>query len=196
MGVLDNEGLAHFWGKVKDALSGKQDTITAGDGVSQTGSTISVTTPVCGVVTQAEFDALPQKQRNKGLYVISDGGEGGGGSGSAEEIYSTEETRIGTWIDGKPLYAKTYVLNVRCPGAAETAIVDHDLPPIQTLVKSKGIAVFGTIQSPYPSNRVATYYFPDSNAIFASNSNSAGNAATIRSCTIEYTKTTDEGGAS
>ena len=30
----------------------------------------------------------------------------GGSGGSSEEIYSTEETRIGTWIDGKPLYRK------------------------------------------------------------------------------------------
>lgn len=79
MGVLDNEGLAHFWGKVRAALAGKQDTITAGDGVSQVGSTISVTTPVRGVVTQAEFDALPEERRNKGLYVIP-GGEAGGGA--------------------------------------------------------------------------------------------------------------------
>lgn len=28
----------------------------------------------------------------------------GGGGGGDGEIYSTEETRIGTWIDGKPLY--------------------------------------------------------------------------------------------
>ena len=108
MGLLDNEGLAHFWGKVRAALAGKQDTITAGDGLSKEGDILSVTTPVRGVVTQAEFDALPEEQRNKGLYVIPDGGEGGGGSGaSGGEVYSTEETRVGTWIDGKPLYRKT-----------------------------------------------------------------------------------------
>lgn len=30
-----------------------------------------------------------------------------GGGGSGEEIYPTAETRIGTWIDGKPIYRKT-----------------------------------------------------------------------------------------
>lgn len=87
MGVLDNEGLAHFWGKVRAALAGKQDTITAGDGVSQVGSTISVTTPVRGIVTQAEFDALPEERRNKGLYVIPGDDSGdcpGGASGQTE----------------------------------------------------------------------------------------------------------------
>lgn len=29
-------------------------------------------------------------------------------TGSAGEVYSTEETRIGTWIDGKPLYRRVY----------------------------------------------------------------------------------------
>lgn len=36
------------------------------------------------------------------------GGSGGGGPG-AGEVYSTEETRIGTWIDGKPLYRKVCI---------------------------------------------------------------------------------------
>lgn len=85
-------------------------TYIAGDGIDITetaeGPKIGVTTPVQGIVTQAEFDALPEEQQNKGFYVISDGdGDGGGGGGeSAGEVYSTEETRIGTWIDGKPLY--------------------------------------------------------------------------------------------
>lgn len=36
------------------------------------------------------------------------GEEIGGGGKTAENVYSTEETRIGTWIDGKPLYRKTF----------------------------------------------------------------------------------------
>lgn len=31
---------------------------------------------------------------------------GGGEGGSSGEVYSAEETRIGTWIDGKPIYRK------------------------------------------------------------------------------------------
>lgn len=78
----------------------KSMSFTVGDGLSKEGDTLSVTTPVRSIVTQAEFDALPEEQRSSGLYVISDGGSGGGTTG---EVYSTEETRIGTWIviDGK-----------------------------------------------------------------------------------------------
>ena len=60
-------------------------------------------------LTQAEYDALPAEQKAKGLIFLPDDGSGGGGqSGSGEEIYSTEERRIGTWIDGKPIYQKTF----------------------------------------------------------------------------------------
>lgn len=44
-------------------------------------------------------------------FDVMDGkdGAGGSGGGSSEEVYSTEETRIGTWIDGKPLYRKVCI---------------------------------------------------------------------------------------
>lgn len=45
--------------------------------------------------------------------TISDGkdGAGGGSSGGSGEVYSTEETAIGTWIDGRVIYRKTFVLS-------------------------------------------------------------------------------------
>jgi hypothetical protein len=57
-------------------------------------------------ITKAEYDALPSsKLTDDILYCITDGG--GSGGGSSEVNYSTEEQRIGTWIDGKPLYQIT-----------------------------------------------------------------------------------------
>ena len=43
-----------------------------------------------------------------------------------ENVYSTEETQIGTWIDGKPLYRK--VFNVGIPGKKDIVINISDLP--------------------------------------------------------------------
>lgn len=61
---------------------------TDGDGIeiteTEAGPKIGVTTPVRGIVTQAEFDALTEAERNKGLYVISDSGEGGGSGGETQ----------------------------------------------------------------------------------------------------------------
>lgn len=65
----------------------------------------SVTTPVKSILTQEEFDALPEEERNKGLYIIKGGTGNGSSSGSFKEVYSEEETVIGTWM-GKPLYRK------------------------------------------------------------------------------------------
>lgn len=50
---------------------------------------------------------------------------GGGSGGEALDIYSTEETRIGTWIDGKPLYRR--VINAITPATtnANHTIADN-----------------------------------------------------------------------
>lgn len=38
---LDKTGLTYFWGKIKTAISGKQDALTAGTGISINNNTIS-----------------------------------------------------------------------------------------------------------------------------------------------------------
>lgn len=67
---------------------------------------LSVTTPVKKIITQEDFDALPDDEKNKGLYVIP----GDENSASLGEVYSEDEVRIGTWVDGKPLYRKCFLV--------------------------------------------------------------------------------------
>ena len=57
--------------ELEEVLSGKQDVITPGDGLEKEGSTLSVSSPVQGVISQEEYDALPEERRNKGLYIVS-----------------------------------------------------------------------------------------------------------------------------
>ena len=45
---LNETGLAYFWGKIKSALSGKQNTLTPGTGIGITNDTISVTGTYAG----------------------------------------------------------------------------------------------------------------------------------------------------
>lgn len=190
MGVLDNAGLAHFWGKVKDALSGKQDTITAGDGLRKEGDTLSVTTPTRGVVTQAEFDALPEEQRNKGLYVISDGGSGGGGP--CGEVYSTEETRIGTWIDGKPLYR---VVMSGTPLTNNRRFILGQIQNVEHIVFMYGSAIYSSGASvPIPYSSSNTYVLPEFSGEqdIVLTGTGVGNSVKY-TLNIEYTKA-DEGG--
>lgn len=85
----------------------------------------SVTTPVKSILTQEEFDALPEEERNRGLYIIENsGGSSSSGSASSRDIYSTEEMVIGTWIDGRPLYRRVF----------ETTVTLTDTRDIYTLV--------------------------------------------------------------
>lgn len=196
MGFLDNAGLSYFWGKVTSALTGKQNTITAGDGLSKEGDTLSVTTPVRGVVTQAEFDALPEERQNKGLYVIPDGGEGGGGSGSAYEIYSTEETRIGTWIDGKPLYRKVFQVTTTSSSGGLGTVIPGSVVSNMRIKRMDGFLYSSRYpdQAAGPINfsakvaTVSTFFWTGNIVMFVDGQQFINSPAEI---ILEYTKTTD-----
>lgn len=56
--------------------------------------------------------------------------------GQSQEIYSTDETRIGTWIDGKPLYRKCMLVNNFKFSAANTleSIPGTIIPYLKQLV--------------------------------------------------------------
>ena len=66
--------------------------------------------------------------------TISDGADGsssgGGSSGGSGEVYSTEETAIGTWIDGRTIYRK--VISMDLPsvksGATHSAVTVVESP--------------------------------------------------------------------
>lgn len=107
--------------ELDEILAGKQNIITAGDGLTKDGDTLSVDNPVRGVLTQAEWDALTEEQKASGTWFVDDGTACAGGGESAGEVYSTEEQRIGTWIDGKPLYKRTFMLQTP-PKNSEQAI--------------------------------------------------------------------------
>lgn len=113
VGTFDNEGTTIYSADVVSVTEQSGGTeLTAGDGLTIADGVVSVDTPVKSILTQAEYDTLPEAEQNKGMYVISDGGSGGssgGGSSESLDIYSTEETKIGTWIDGKPLYRKVFI---------------------------------------------------------------------------------------
>lgn len=50
---------------------------------------------------------MPAMYKGKAVFGVM-GSDGSGNSGG--EVYSTEETVIGTWIDGKPLYRKAVTI--------------------------------------------------------------------------------------
>lgn len=126
MGYLDNAGLAHLWGKIKGYVSTPTKTLT-----------------------QAEYDALTEAEKQADiLYAITDDGGSAGGGTSTGEVYSTEEQRIGTWIDGKPLYQKTFTGTVSSNGAFPNIVIAG----VQTWVNGSGwIARSDKYQYPIPA---------------------------------------------
>ena len=67
--ISSTGGVTHA--ELEEAMSGKQDVIIPGDGLEKVENTLSVSSPVRGVISQEEYDALPKEEQNKGLYIVS-----------------------------------------------------------------------------------------------------------------------------
>ena len=127
------------------------------------------------------------------------GGSGGGG-GSSEVNYSTEEQRIGTWIDGKPLYQKTF--DMRTTTLADNAWNNNILGTVGTGIKIRefdgkfGLNGYGDLYADYSYFRSTSEYFTaalnstDDDIGVRPNMN-AGVSVMAGIVTIRYTKTTD-----
>lgn len=197
------------------ALATKQDAFEVGTTLELTanaraaGGRLEVKTPVHEILTQAEYDALSKTQKSKGLYVIDDGNSGSGGgssSGSSGEVYSTEEVRIGTWIDGKPLYRRVLVANnVNAPNPTGN-LLDFSMVSGDAFNNVVGTVV--NLHCMYDMSDDIAFAFPDITSLESSIrlgfvrsigcvrviAPSSINGKTMRFI-LEYTKTTDTGGA-
>ena len=129
------------------------------------------------------------------IMKMTDGGSGAGSSDSSEEIYSTEETRIGTWIDGKPLYRICAAGTTGSSTTSNPTLIDLSSASIDTVTLLRGtVTNKNGNRYPIPNQSNEGYimvYLTDSNVVKVSTSN---NLYLNRSCyaIVEYTKTTDE----
>lgn len=71
------------------------------------------------------------------MKMMFHGQEITGVGGATGNNYSTEETRIGTWIDGKPLYRK--VFQTTSPSASNSYVIDISNLGIDTVINIFGI---------------------------------------------------------
>ena len=110
-----------------------------------------------------------------------------------QKCYSLYETRIGTWIDGKPLYRKVFEININSSNTSiETNISSINL---DTLVNIYGSSKYGN----YKRNIFNNYAYSGSLSEW-SGAYINGNTLVFRNynldlekayITLEYTKTTD-----
>lgn len=175
--------------------------------VSVSGGGLPEGTVAIKPLTKAEYNALTNEEKQADVaYAITDDA-GSSSGGSSEEIYSTEETRIGTWIDGKPLYRR--VFEVTTPSGTSWGQV---VPPISNayvvrleayLLPSKNSGSDPTVSNvlipfPYPGDSVLLMRYsavssetPRGVAFMVASNRTNKPALVI----LEYTKTTDTGGA-
>lgn len=105
--------------------------------------------------------------------------------------YSTTETIIGTWIDGKPLYRQVYTISD--PQSSNTNYIDLSSLNIATVVNLKGFysTIYGTFSIPmYDSDtNYSVMFVNDTNQLRGRivTQNSINDTKII----IEYTKSTD-----
>lgn len=165
----------------------KQDVLTPGDGITIEGETISVTTPVKGV-TQAEYDGIPEEER-KGVYIVTDANTALPESG---EVYSTEETRIGTWVDGRPLYQKTFVIDLSASNQSST-IPNSVIESTGNIIDVFGTVSFDTLTVALPFDNRSLYFriSYDKNDGIRTANNITSNTKHVY-ITLKYTKTTDQ----
>ena len=114
-----------------------------------------------------------------------------GKDGSENQIYSTTEQAIGTWIDGKPIYRKVVQGNITSKSQSLFVVNEN----VETMISirgydfSNGIYYFPFNYAQDGSTQKAIFYKKDTDTIeFRSNSSESGEVFVV---ILEYTKTTD-----
>lgn len=111
--------------------------------------------------------------------------------------YSTNETKIGTWIDGKPLYKKTFSFN-ELQSDGNEHFYDLGIANIKSVTNLYGTYQFSQEDIYVPIN-FYNFLTKEGTYMFVSNISSTGCRITYNSnlsstliyITVEYTKTTD-----
>jgi len=109
--------------------------------------------------------------------------EGGGGGGSSDIEYSTEEKKIGKWINGKNLYQKTWVfdnaLSVNSNTWTDTPILNAD---ITNIANAQGYNYNGGKYGYFNVNATAE------SGTYVKILQTRNVASTISALTLQYTK--------
>lgn len=119
-------------------------------------------------------------------------GSGGGGGGSSEANYSTEEQRIGTWIDGKPIYQKTLEKQVTNVSASGSVDITSEIP-ITCTIKDSTVAFdynYGGVDYALV-NSPNVYYNRGGNTNYIRFAMGSGTISGKITMIAIYTKTTD-----
>lgn len=146
-------------------------------------------------LTQAEYNALTDAEKQADVvYAITDDDYGGSSSG---EVYSTKEIRIGTWVDGKPIYKKTVIFdNLVIKGFSTPTDVSSSFEDVDAIVRDEVFVRYVYENVSYADPADAHFVFRNGVLSMARLRGTISITATPAIATLWYTKTTDTGGAS
>lgn len=150
-------------------------------------------------LTQNAYDALSTEEKQADV-IYATPGNGQPADGTCWEVYSEEERRIGTWIDGKPLYQKV-VTGLDVPSSTTYLRYPSGISdPIDTAIKCKAHVKYGPEDDP---NYISSNYqsgggsficgiYVNSREIWVTNTLEGPKG---KKCFVilEYTKQTDQG---
>lgn len=120
----------------------KRNYINLGPLEGQVGTEVGIVSEEHDARTAYSFSTRPTNVAV--LFCIKYTENGNSNGGSASENYSTEEQRIGTWTDGKPLYRKVYKFDITATPTRQTIIFAKDFGIDKRYTKIDG-NVFGKI---------------------------------------------------
>jgi hypothetical protein len=144
--------------------------------------------------TQSQYDAIVTKDPNT-TYYITDADDGG--DSFQPIIYSEIEREIGVYIDGKPLYEKSYYV-AQLPSVEDNVDIANDITNLGEVISLTGIMINSTshmsIQLPYNADyeygvQLAAY------ETYVRISVHTNRSAWKSIITLRYTKTTDIAGS-
>lgn len=134
---------------------------------------------------------VPLQPTSANLAAAVESIPSGGSITPGDEVYSTEEQRIGTWIDGKPLYRRVYKLTT--PSSTSGGVTIGTIEANINVVSIDGymitsVGVHQPINSVYGGNTVGTVTRDTNIKMIVTHGD-----YTSRPCwvVLEYTKTTD-----
>lgn len=117
---------------------------------------------------------------------------GSGGGESAGEVYSTEETRIGTWVDGKPLYRIAGSFHIETMAIKNYINFDNiDVSSIDQLIGQKGPCVVNDGSKLFIGSDICGFMMESGYLYFRQIYSNSGVYGYDGYAVFEYTKTTD-----
>lgn len=200
-GIYDND--SHIGDLTTLTTTAKTSTVNAVNEVNGNIGTLSNLTTTANTDLVSAINELDNLKATKDVATTSANGLMSASDKTKldnGEVYSTAETRIGTWIDGKPLYRKVIVAtNIATNTENSIAVSDASIISVKKIegyyIGGGGgnIASSGTLLGADSDNTRSYVFYSPANGSLKSYCGvyNTGNGKYDTHIILEYTKTTD-----